>query len=86
MDVETFASGAEFLDAMPSCKVDCLLLDLYMPEMDGFEVLNRLAQSGAQLPVDLGDLVRAHCATPPQYEQHLWSHALSHTYSCQPST
>ena len=52
MDVETFPSGAEFLDAMRSRKPDCLVLDLHMPEMDGFEVQSRLAQSGGtRLPV-----------------------------------
>jgi FixJ family two-component response regulator len=51
MDVETFPSGAEFLDAIRTQMPDCLVLDLHMPGVDGFEVQSRLAQSGTRLPV-----------------------------------
>lgn len=51
MDVETFPSGAEFLDALPTREPDCLVLDLHMPAVNGFEVQSRLAKSGSRLPV-----------------------------------
>ena len=48
MDGETFTSGQEFLDlleAMPSFRPDCLILDLQMPGINGLEVLKRIARS-----------------------------------------
>ena len=49
--VETFASGAAFLNWLQSETPDCVILDLHLPQMDGFEVQARLAQQGARLPV-----------------------------------
>jgi len=51
MDVDTYPSGVELFDALPACKPDCIVLDLHMPVMNGFEVQDRLMQSGARLPV-----------------------------------
>ena len=51
MDVETFPSGAEFLDSLRTREPDCLVLDLHMPGVNGFEVQARLAQLGSRLPV-----------------------------------
>lgn len=51
MDVETFPSGTEFLDAMQDRQPNCLVLDLHMPGMNGFQVQAQLAQSGTRLPV-----------------------------------
>ena len=51
MDVETFPSGAEFLDSLLTSEPDCLVLDLHMPGVNGFEVQTRLAKSGTRLPV-----------------------------------
>ena len=51
MDVETYPSGADFLDAVRTREPDCLVLDLHMPGVNGFEVQSRLAQLGTQLPV-----------------------------------
>jgi FixJ family two-component response regulator len=51
MDVETFASGPEFLDVVCNRQPDCVVLDLHMPEMTGFEVQAKLAESNARLPV-----------------------------------
>ena len=42
-EVVTFTRGEEFLEACASRLPDCLLLDLYMPGLDGFEVLARIA-------------------------------------------
>jgi len=51
MDVETYPSGADFLDAMRTREPDCLVLDLHMPGVNGFEVQSQLAQLGTRLPV-----------------------------------
>ena len=49
--VETFGSGSEFLDSMGARQPDCVVLDLHMPEMDGFEVQTCLARLDPRLPV-----------------------------------
>jgi len=49
--VETFASGAEFLRSIEDHEPDCLVLDLHMPEMSGFDVQGALALSHAAVPV-----------------------------------
>ena len=41
--VETFASGREFLEWLPNGRAACLVLDIQMKEMSGFEVQERLA-------------------------------------------
>ena len=42
-DVMTFTRSKEFLADLASQSPDCLLLDLHMPELNGFEVLERIA-------------------------------------------
>jgi FixJ family two-component response regulator len=49
--VETFASGAEFLESLKSHAPDCVILDLHMPETDGFEVEYQLARAGSRIPI-----------------------------------
>jgi hypothetical protein len=46
-------SGKDALDRLPECRPDVVLLDLTMPEMDGFEFLGRLRLDSAfrELPV-----------------------------------
>ncbi len=51
LDVETFPSGAEFLDSLKSHQPDCVVLDLHMPRVNGFAVQARLAETGIRLPV-----------------------------------
>ena len=51
LDVETFASGATFLESIPIRRPDCVVLDLHMPVMNGFEVQARLAESVTPVPV-----------------------------------
>ncbi|MGH7538942.1 MAG: sigma-54-dependent transcriptional regulator [Gemmatimonadales bacterium] len=43
--------GREALDTVAREPVDCVLLDLEMPGMDGFEVLRQLARRGLSVPV-----------------------------------
>ena len=42
-EVATFTKGEEFLAACASRLPDCLLLDLHMPGLNGFEILEQLA-------------------------------------------
>jgi FixJ family two-component response regulator len=49
--VETYASGAEFLHSVDDHEPDCVVLDLHMPEMSGFEVQGALAVAHAGVPV-----------------------------------
>ena len=49
--VETFASGAEFLRSVQDHEPDCVVLDLHMPEMSGFDVQGALAVDHAAVPV-----------------------------------
>ena len=51
MDVETFPSGAELLDSFSARRPDCIVLDLHMPVVNGFEVQTRMAESGMSVPV-----------------------------------
>ena len=49
--VETFASGAEFLRSVQDHEPDCVVLDLHMPEMSGFDVQGALASGHPGVPV-----------------------------------
>ncbi len=51
LNVETFGSGAEFLKSVDIRLPDCAVLDLHMPQMDGFSVQASLARKCAALPV-----------------------------------
>ena len=51
LDVEAFASGAEFLRSTQDHEPDCLVLDLHMPEMNGFDVQAALADGGSTIPI-----------------------------------
>jgi len=48
-DVVTFTRGDDFLAACASRSLDCLLLDLHMPDPNGFEILERVV--ARRLPV-----------------------------------
>ena len=50
-DVVTAADGKQALDLLTRSAVDCMILDLEMPGMDGFEVLRALEQRGSEVPV-----------------------------------
>ena len=51
LDVEIYASAREFLAHAPSGERTCLVLDLYMAEMDGVDLLTELKRQGSELPV-----------------------------------
>jgi FixJ family two-component response regulator len=48
---KTFPGGDEFLRFLQTARPACVVLDLHMPGMNGFAVLERLAQIGSTLPV-----------------------------------
>jgi CheY-like chemotaxis protein len=67
-EVLTAGNGREALDAAAAFRFDFVLLDLQMPEMDGFQVLRRLRAlpDGERLPVVAltaltSDLVKERC-------------------------
>lgn len=45
------ATGAEAIDHAVSNRFDLMVLDLGLPDMDGFEVLNQIRGSGVTMPV-----------------------------------
>ena len=50
-DVDTFASAEEFFLAVPKSGPGCLILDIHMPGLDGWETQQRLVTSGSSRPV-----------------------------------
>lgn len=50
MAAETYSSGEEFLKAVEIHQFDCVLLDLHMPKVNGYEVLSRLARLATRIP------------------------------------
>ena len=49
--VDTFTSAEDFFRAVPNSVPGCLLLDIHMPELDGWEALKRIIKSGSRRPV-----------------------------------
>lgn len=49
--VETYSSGLEFIQSLQRKPPHCLVLDLRMPLINGFEVQAALARSGVRVPV-----------------------------------
>ncbi len=50
-EVSTAGDGKTALELLKSSPVDCIILDLEMPGMDGFAVLRTLDQHGSEVPV-----------------------------------
>ena len=48
--VETFASAEAFLQSVHQAQTGCLVLDLRMPGMNGFDLLGHLSRTGARIP------------------------------------
>ena len=49
--VVTFTNGIDFLGSLKARQPDCLVLDLHMSPMSGFEVQSRLRQAALRIPV-----------------------------------
>jgi two-component system OmpR family response regulator len=50
-EVEVAGSGREAIDAVAALRPDLVLLDVMMPDLDGFEVCRRLRNDGCRTPV-----------------------------------
>ena len=48
---EGFRSAEDFLKSPQLPKTDCLILDIRMPSMDGFELQRRLAAGNQRIPI-----------------------------------
>lgn len=55
-DVDAAATGQEALDLAVQCPPDLVLLDVMLPDMDGFEVIRRLRALPRSLPGRGGDV------------------------------
>lgn len=51
LTVRDFGSVPEFLDGLQPVDNSCLVLDLHLPAMGGFDVMNTLARRRVRLPV-----------------------------------
>ena len=50
-DVEAFASAEDFLASERIIHTECLILDLYLPGMNGFELQDRLKADRRRIPI-----------------------------------
>jgi FixJ family two-component response regulator len=50
-NVDTFLSAEDFFNTVPSNEPGCLLLDIMMPGLNGWEAQQHLFKSGFRLPV-----------------------------------
>jgi two-component system, LuxR family, response regulator FixJ len=51
LGVTTYGSGEDFLREVDKDQPDCVVLDLHMPRVTGFDVQCRLAKMGKRIPV-----------------------------------
>ncbi len=49
-EVESFASGTEYLNSLQVKKPDCLVIDLHMPVLNGTDVLNKMSDQNIKIP------------------------------------
>jgi FixJ family two-component response regulator len=49
-DIDTYGSARDFLASLRTGKPDCLVVDLHMPELTGFDLQRQLARIGVQIP------------------------------------
>ena len=50
-EVKTFNSAKSFFDSVPDDDSGCLVLDIHMPGLDGWETQKRILDSGSKRPV-----------------------------------
>jgi FixJ family two-component response regulator len=49
--VRTFSSAQDFFSAIPNSTPGCLIMDIHMPGLNGWEAQQRLFKSGSKRPV-----------------------------------
>jgi FixJ family two-component response regulator len=49
--VDTFSTAEEFFSAVPNSALGCLILDINMPGLNGWDTQQRLIKTGYNLPV-----------------------------------
>ena len=50
-DVETAASGSEAIEVIERVHPDLIVMDVMLPDIDGFTVTRRIRQNGVAVPV-----------------------------------
>ena len=50
-EVASFACGDEFIASLPTRRPDCIILDVHMPGLSGFDVQSRISAAGIDIPV-----------------------------------
>ncbi len=50
-EVETFSSAEEFLKIEKACKNACIIIDIRMPRLTGFDLQRKLTDQGLRIPV-----------------------------------
>lgn len=51
LDVQAFASAEEFLESECVNETDCLILDVFLPGISGFELQQQLSADGRNIPI-----------------------------------
>ncbi len=51
LEVETFPSAEEFLKSQKLNKNSCIIIDIHMPGLTGFDLQQKLMAQGSQIPV-----------------------------------
>ena len=49
--VDTFSSAEDFFKVVPNTAIGCLILDIHMPGINGWDTQQRLGKTGYKLPV-----------------------------------
>lgn len=49
-EVESFASGVDYLNSLQIKRPDCLVIDLHMPVLNGIDVLKKMSEQGLNIP------------------------------------
>jgi CheY-like chemotaxis protein len=65
-DVKAFSKAADLLEDLKSDSCDCVVSDLLMPEIDGFQLLQEIKKDKPELPViilsaNIQDSVKTKC-------------------------
>src|SRR5262245_4593487 len=49
-EIQTYGSARDFLASLKTSKPDCLVADLHMPDLTGFDLQRHLARTGIRIP------------------------------------